>query len=90
MLEQFRQSSTIKMYSAAWMHNGFEVVRIDEEKGEAMETYIKHGSLAQAQTGCREGNYLRMLSIAAMQLPFLQIQMPEKEFFLMNMATSSD
>jgi diphthamide biosynthesis protein 7 len=31
---------------AACMHNGFAVVKIDEEKGEVMETYTKHGSLA--------------------------------------------
>jgi hypothetical protein len=44
--EEFRQSSTTKMYQArvlaACMHiNGFAVVKIGEEKGEVMETCIK-------------------------------------------------
>lgn len=53
--EEFRQSSTTKMYQArvlaACVHiNGFAVVKIGEEKGEVMETCIK-------QNG-REGSYL--------------------------------
>jgi diphthamide biosynthesis protein 7 len=31
---------------AACMHNGFAVVKIDEEKGELMEIHAKNGSLA--------------------------------------------
>ncbi|KAF9668411.1 hypothetical protein SADUNF_Sadunf14G0000700 [Salix dunnii] len=68
---------------AACMHNGFAVVKIDEEKGEVMETYTKHGSLAYGADWQR-GNlsqkvkqYSSVVATCSFYDRLLQIWIPE-------------
>ncbi|XP_015581537.1 diphthine methyltransferase homolog isoform X2 [Ricinus communis] len=73
---------------AACMHNGFAIVKIKEEKGEVIETYSKHGSLAYGADWQRkefsqeDKQKSTLVATCSFYDRLLKIWMPENNIFV--------